>query len=369
MFSCNAAAVVGMVWLAGSAAAQSVPLPAAPAGVETFRSNGIEFSRVRAANVTPYLANGNGNYHAPIGGGSWDFAMARTELTHGQWVEFLNAFDNVAVPAGQPWSQGLNELFEQTGSAVGAYFTEAGPLGRPRWQVTPVGALIPTSNLGWYGGALYSNWLHNGREASISALNTGAYDLRGWNNSDPSTWPSVTRSPDARFFIPTYDEWAVASFFDERRFGEGQPGWWPYLNGRDRLPIPGAPGLGETASGWDGTGSELGALYLPIASYPNSQSPFGLFDTSGTYFEFVENNFQPGDFDRLLAGTRSGVQLFPESELRHETLGWIGADSPFSNGGGIYTTVRVAASIPCPSVSGFAFLGCFIFFGQRRRLP
>lgn len=348
-----------------SARGQPIQLPPAPAGVQTFSNQGIQFSRVQAANVQALTVSGN--YFAPIGGGTWDFSISRTEITQGQWVEFVNAFGTVPMPSGQPWSQGLSELFQGQGaSGPGVFFTQLGPLGRPIYQVTPEGSVIPSSGPGWYGAALYSNWLHNDREVSLDAINAGAYDLSGWNNSAPSTWPGVSREQGARYWIPSYDEWAVASFYDPRRFGEGQPGWWPYLNGRDRLPIPGPPGVGETASGWqpsDPNDPNFFVLSMPVASYPNSQSPWGLLDTSGTRMEFVENNWGPGEYERMRAGTPAGPLLFPESQLRHESPGWIGADTP------IYTSnsLRIATSVPSPA-SG-ATLVALLALSFRRRRP
>ncbi|MBY0456125.1 MAG: formylglycine-generating enzyme family protein, partial [Gemmataceae bacterium] len=227
-------------------------LPPAPGGVETFASGGIDYARVRAASVTPFDPAGHGNVLRPIGGGSWDFAISRTEVSQKVWVEFMGEFNAVPVPTGQPWTSRMESMLRgEFWVGPGMYATGVGPLGRLINRVTDEGATLPARFMGWYGAAAFCNWLHNDRQVSIEALTTGAYDLRQWNGADPDSWPGVTRQAGARYWIPSYDEWAVAAFYDPNRSGPNQPGWWPYLNRLERPPVPGAPGVGETSAGWE----------------------------------------------------------------------------------------------------------------------
>jgi len=364
MFSGNAAAVVGMVWLAGSAAAQSVPLPAAPAGVETFSSNGIEFARVRATGVPAILPFGRN-----LGGHDLDFAISRTEVTQGQWFEFINATSGLAVPQGQPYTQGLSHILAG-GRSVGPGVRGVGlnDQGRFIWTTTEVGANIPVANAGWYAHALYSNWMHNGQTASLDAINNGVYDLRGWDVTRADSWINSPRQPGARFWIPSFDEWQTASYFDPNRFGAGQAGWWPYHYGRERLPIPGAPGEGETSFRWSPADPTFFPTTLPVAAYPGSQSPWGLLDTSGTFTEQLEDirpSSDPGfpEYDRLTAGTMAGLIGPPEFETPMEQLGFYGAGSANQD----FVSFRLATAIPSPGAGFIVGLLLVMRSGSRRK--
>lgn len=339
------AAVASIALTAPLAVGQPVPLPPVRAGVQTFVQNGHEFSRVRAQVVQPVPSIGS--LPGPFGAGDWDFGISRTEVSQGQWIEFINTFNAVPVPAGQPYTSVVNSMLVGGWAGAGIYFTELGPLGRPINRVTPDGAVRPVSGQGWLGAAMYANWLHNDRGTTLDSILNGAYDLRGWDLDNPSTWPTVTRSPEARYWIPSYDEWCVASFFDPDRHGSGQPGWWEYQGSRDRLPIPGAPGVGETAAGWNSPDGPFASQLLPIGSYPNTQTPWGLLDTSGTYPEVNEDTYLYNEFDRLFAGTKAGPFTFPDLERLNERPGRTGAGGPR----GLDTSIRLATSVvPGPSV-------------------
>lgn len=323
---------------------QQVFLPPAPPGVETFTHEGIQFSWVRAPNVQPYVPTSS-LIGRPIGGGSWDFAIARTEVTQGQWVEFINTFAAEPVPQGQVYGPRLLQLLNGEGVGPGMYGTHLSSQGRFVWAVEPDGAPRPMT-VSWFGAAAYCNWLHNGRQGTVESLVLGAYDLRNWVSGEPQTTADITRLPGARYWIPSYDEWAVAAFFDPNRHGPGQPGWWEYLNGRDRLGIPGPAGVGETSANWESSvpGGAIEVRLLPVASYPNSQSPWGLLDTSGTFPEWLEGRLADF-FDRMFGGSPAGNWSFPDLYSRLETAGWPGGESP--DGAGL--SLRIASNVPVPS--------------------
>jgi hypothetical protein len=206
------------------------------------------------------------------------------------------------------------------------------------WTATPEGGALPTRAIGFFQAAVYCNWLHNDRVASLPALLEGAYDLRGWSETDMATQIAVTRDPNARYFIPTYDEWAVATFYDPNRFGTNSGGWWQSMYSQDRLPIAGAPGVGETSVGWLPNGDAGAFTALPVGAY-STQSPWGLFDTSGTYSEFLETP-EPGEFTRMSAGAVGG-ESWPNSAVTDFAGAyWSGTTSG---------SFRIGSAVPTPS--------------------
>ncbi len=339
---------------------QPVTLPAAPAGVQTFSRDGTQFSRIQAPNVVAFNAVGGlGNVNRPVGGGSWDFGIARTELTLGDFVEFINAFGSVPLPAGQSWGSEAEVLLEGAAWGSGSVYTAGlSSQGRPIHAIVAGGELRPIRGMGWFGAAAYCNWLHNGRQATFEAMTTGAYDLRSWDMNVSTTWSAVQRSPDAQYFIPSYDQWALATYYDPSRNGPGAPGWWPYANGLSQSPVAGAPGVGESSAQWAGDGTPGSYELIPVAAYSGFQSPWGLFDTSGSASEWLEDPYVFTD-DRLYAGSRAG--LFPGNEFL-EPLGWAGADSghPFIGFRlGTTTVPNPGTAIVMASIGTLAF--------QRRR--
>lgn len=186
--------------IASHAGAQPVNLPAAPQDVQTFTNQGIQFSRINPANVQ--ALGPLPSYGRAIGSGSWDFGLSRTELTQGQWVEFISAFNAVPVPEGQPWAERMNSMLRgDTWIGPGMTASGVGPLGRLNFGTTELGAVLPARGIAWYGAALYCNWLHNDRAVSIDAITNGVYDLRRWNE-DPDINRAVSRQPGARYWIP-----------------------------------------------------------------------------------------------------------------------------------------------------------------------
>jgi formylglycine-generating enzyme required for sulfatase activity len=195
--------------------------------------------------------------------------------------------------------------------------------------------------------AQYCNWLHNDRSSDLSAIEDGAYDASTFStNSDGTFNDQLTRHPDARYWIPSLDEWVKAAHYDPDRFGEGQGGWWDYPDGSDDPLYPGFPGEGETSAtlDWDGA-------YLPLGAYADIQSPWGLFDLSGGTMEWTEEVHHSGKF-RLT----DGAPVFGfESFLVLDAVNEIAAtDGPGSQSR--LLGFRVAGAIPTPS--SIALLVC-----------
>jgi hypothetical protein len=338
---------------------QSITLPPAPAGIETFTLHGLQFSNVQTGAIADFVPPADQPYPSvgrPVGGGTWNFGIARTELTQGSAIELPNAFYDVAVPQDAPWAFRMNTLLSGLGSiGPGVFGGPVGPQGRRRWTATAQGAALPASATGFFQAAAYCNGLHNDKQVTLDALLQGAYDLRNWNDAQPSTF-FVDRSPNARFFLPTYDEWAVATFYDTDRHGVGSGGWWLSMYGKDTLPVGGAPGVGETSVGWAPSDDPFAWAYLPVGAYATSQSPWGLFDTSGTDSEFLETR-EPGVAGPMGAGAQGGEVLFVENTWPD----YLGHFALVGRG-----NFRVATSVPSPGTV-LAFAAMVVIAQSRRR--
>ncbi|MEN0021534.1 MAG: SUMF1/EgtB/PvdO family nonheme iron enzyme [Planctomycetota bacterium] len=278
------------------------------------------------------------------------YRIGRTEITTQQWMTFLNTFatqdalwEDIVLPFawGAVDDPGYN-----------------GP-GR-RWMLNPNNpdaALVPV-DMGWFDAARFANWMHNGQSSDPASLNSGVYDASLFNLFDA---PLITRAADAKYWIPSIDEWIKAAHYDPNRFGPGEGGYWQWANMSDEPPIPGLPGTGGT------TAATLDDVRgLPIGSYPEALSPWGLLDTSGSRREWTDEIdplrfFLPGDPAWQTEG--SGAGFSGSLSLQGDEIDRGGNARPFSSPG---ISIRLAAAIPTPSTATLATLA-MIAAARRRR--
>jgi hypothetical protein len=350
---------VGVVTLAPVTLCYAQPLPPAPARVQTFTDQGMEFAVVRTHGMRPLPTYPDGgrdfNVFVP------DFAITRAEVVEAQILEFHNSVAELAAATDAPNRSILNGALNGLYGSIGAVLVGHSSIGRPLYGALPEAFDRSIRNVRWYTAVMYCNWLHNNRQNTWDAITTGAYDLTNLRDGQPSSALTVTRAPDARYWLPSDAEWSIATYWDPQRVDPLNPGaqpggWWSYSYGRDRPPISGLPapdGQGETSYG---TSIMVGG-FLPVGAYADQQSPWGLVDTSGGAREWLDTSGAYAgtrlfDADRLVAGTEL---IFMGTEL--ERLRNI--DQGTGSAG-----FRVAMAIPAPGACGS--LICVLFFCTRR---
>lgn len=294
---------------------------------------------------------GNNPYSGAIEGiwpnrGSVDYTyrMSKLEVTSAQWLEFML----VAGPALgdiksiEPVKFGYIAIFP------GVYIPLVENADR-----------VPVQGISWRTAAMYVNWLHNDKAASVEALSDGAYDISTFGtNPDGTFTDQPTHHPDAKFWIPTLDEWLKAAHYDPDKNGPGQSGWWDYATTSDTAPVPGPPGIGETSGDrfdWQTENGPLPAWYIPLGAYPDVTSPWGLLDTSGGASEWLEDVYEG---IRLGDGSQSGVNFDGQGGVEH--INELNGNPPeinFSHG------LRIISVIPLPgawSVMATGVASCLV---------
>jgi formylglycine-generating enzyme required for sulfatase activity len=267
------AAACGALIAAGSQALAQMP-----------PSYGLDFVPVGAAGNRP--TNPGDVPWQPelrIGSVPYEFRITRTEVTVGEWYEFVMAY--------LPFYSGPNFNSRFTGSRI-IWDGERYVRGTPNFPTDPAFHYI----------ARYVNWLHNGKVNQRWAFEDGVYDTSTFTTNPNGTRnDQIGRRPGARFWIPSEDEWTKAAYFDPNKNGPGQEGYWLYPNRSDERAIPGLPGTGGT------TNAGLPPPYImPVGSYPNAVSPWGLLDTSGSMDEVLETVQDTIRRERLTRATRWG---------------------------------------------------------------
>jgi hypothetical protein len=339
----RAVVVFGLSVCAAVAAMGQSAVPPPTFGPFVPGAGGFQWTTVGAPgnaawNGTPFVPDGASQRIQGRGSVAYAFNISRTELTIGQWSEFLNtmfrgprAAANIAV---FDEIEGRAPLSRAGATPLGIIFDD-GPI-RP---TSAVAAVSPMYELGWRQAALYCNWLHNNRTNDANLIRTGAYNSNTWGQEGAPT-PTITdeaaRMPGARFWIPSLDEWMKASFYDPNRYGANQGGWWTNGMSGDFVPVYGPPGVGQYGA------PDL--VNWPVGQYPGSQSPWGLLDVVGGVQEWTEER---------------------NSSSRFFATGWLG--SVVNPGIGYFdgVGVRVASIVPTPTT--MSVVGAFMVWGTLRR--
>lgn len=288
-----------------------------------------------------------------IGAVDYQYRIATTETSVGQWLEFVRAYEpfyeypssgNIADPAFASTS------IRVVGGSISLY------PGR-----TPGRA----ADMGWEFAARYCNWLHNGKVNEAWAFESGAYDASTFTiNDDGTANHQRTRSDGARYWIPSFDEWVKAAYYDPNRYGDGQEGYWHYGNGSDTRPI-------GSLSPDDGGEQNAGPLNDPgwpfdVASFSDVRSPWGLLDVSGGVREWTDS-IDPFDFlgsSRMTGGNWYSITDTVSGVFSDRLGTW---NQKYVGLGGPTVGLRLASAIPSPGVLSL-FFGGFIITARRRRL-
>ncbi len=309
-------------------------------------------------------AVGNAPFHATnppsalvVGRGrvEYEYRIGRGEVTTAQWVEFLNTFHGNPAP---------HAFWDPSGAAHWGAFEGIDGRFRLRTDVPDAGNL-PVAGITWRMSALYCNWLTNAKSPSPSSLITGAYDSTTWGVLPGTSGFGVTDAPNhlpgALFWIPTLDEQMKAVHYDPNRFGAGQGGWWLSKNRSDTPGTPGPPGVGTTSAGWQDPNVWLGEWNIPLGSYPDSRSPWGLLDTSGGAPEWNEHLYV-ADFPAARLYMSSGAGI-PFTAFKESIYGQFSIHPGSSQ----ETGLRLASAVPTPGIVCWILLAGLVRLRHRRQ--
>ena len=274
------------------------------------------------------------------------FRIGKTEVTVAQYAAFLNAV--AQVPSSDVitrlWSEELASEKEDPGPLIlrAGSGTESDPY---RYEVAPSAKWgeraggRPVAWVSWFDAARFANWMHNGGTAG-SDTETGAYTLE--NGQVTGT---VARNPDARWWIPSEDEWYKAAYFDPAK--PGGSGYWAYPTRSDVPPravmTPDAQGEPQAkpmapAANFNEVYKPLrrkmGGVFTPVCAYASeepafdSRGPWGTCDQAGSLWEWTEAVFA-GSSNQIVRGGSWGPGLTPLSKGKRRDYGPMGQDGTY----------------------------------------
>lgn len=231
------------------------------------------------------------------------YRIGTFEVTNAQYAAFLNAKADDADPFGL---FNINMQNENAGGIV-----RSGSPGSFDYAAKPGRENSPVNFVSFFDAVRFTNWLHNGQ--ADGDTETGAYTF-----IDADTIASG-RNADARFFVPSENEWYKAAYFQPADQGGDADNYWLYPTRSNTIADnQAANGANYFDGDFAGTGTSQYPFtvdpFLPVGSYTQGASFFGTFDQGGNVAEWNETPFF-GDGSEIRV-VRGGAFDFPDGPLQ-----------------------------------------------------
>ncbi len=293
-----------------------------------------------------------------IGAVSYDYRIAKHEVTNAQYAEFLNT-----VAATD-----TNALYNTSmGSDARGGITRSGSSGSFTYSVKANMADKPVNYTSWYDAARFSNWMTNGQGAG--STESGVYTLTG-----PTTISGITRdlNDPNQVFIPTENEWYKAAYHQPADQGGDSDNYWLYPTASNSVPtIATATATGDIANAGTNVANysrgadwndEDGNVTTVGSAGPDSESFYGTSDQGGNVWEWNETLASGGA--RVIRGASWFGPEFNQRSSAQDT------ENPTDEGRflpdiGNYG-FRVASPVPEPTSLALVALGVPLLLRRRR---
>lgn len=214
------------------------------------------------------------------------FEIGKYQVTNTQYAEFLNATAAKSDPYG------LYNVNMETGLFGGVKrFQKNGTFFYEPFEEY---SNLPVVYISWFDAARFCNWLHFGKPdtgESILGTTEGNFEIGAYNTSLFSPGREIqkveTHNPEAKYWLPTLDEWNKAAYFDPSKDGNG--GYWLYPTQADIKPTAVAPpGDRFSANYYDFKWAAPAPYLSAVGSYKYATSYYGTCDQGGNVWEWLE---------------------------------------------------------------------------------
>jgi formylglycine-generating enzyme len=281
----------------------------APSGTKGFFKLGAQPPPLIEVETVPVGDAGNAADTNGFGSVSYEYRIGKYEVTIAQYTAFLNSVAK-SDPYGL-YSTALNANYNinVTGIARSGGGTPTDP-----YSYLPIGnSSRPIAYVSWFDAARFANWMHNGAIDGADTEN-GAYTLSGRTNGD-----AVARNSNAKWWIPTKNEWYKAAYF---KGGSAIAGYWRYPTQSDSAPSNLTGGAINQANirkdnvycvTQSSEYSQLQNYLTEVGSFSNSSSAYGTFDQGGNLHEWNDLTASIGPKRGYLGGYWDRGEFFLSS--------------------------------------------------------
>jgi formylglycine-generating enzyme required for sulfatase activity len=215
------------------------------------------------------------------------------------------------------------------------------------------GANKPATGISWNEAAHFVNWLNTstGNQAAYKfAPGSGANDnISLWTSGDAGyDVNNKYRNSLAKYFLPSYNEWYKAAYYDPNKSGVGIGGYWDYATGSDIAPTAVASGTGAGTAVYGG-GSVTGPADVDKAG---GLSPYGVMGLGGNVREWEESSGDLANSSHFTRGFRGGAWNFGSSFLSSSDRGinMFQMNGVYNGGFRVASLSSSAAAVPEPSM-------------------
>ena len=299
----------------------------------------------------------------PWGAVDYVYSIGKYEVTLTQYVTFLNA-----VAATDTY--GLYNP-AMTTNVTAAGIARSGASGAYQYAVIGTGNR-PVSDVSWFDAARFVNWMQNGQPSGLqtaSTTETGAYTLNGVTSG------LIPRNADAQVWLPSWNEWYKAAFYQPASAGGDSDGYWYYPTKSNLLPNsrngstsdPNSANIYRNdgiANGFNGGYAVSNSTVFPTANaltavgaFTQASSYYGTFDQAGNVVEWTDSRYFTSNSMFTAGGYWRTEDIFNSASTVGSTL---------PTGEGYFIGFRVAA-VPEPNVLLSAFVGFIVLVTRRER--
>jgi len=212
----------------------------------------------------------------------YGYNIGKYEVTIAQYVTFLNSVARLSnnTHIANLWKPSM----ASDPYVAGISRSGGGTLANPYVYASIGSSNRPIAYVSWLDAARFANWIHNGATNGAST-ETGAYTLNGTTNG------IINKNPDAKWWIPSEDEWYKAAFY---KGGGTNSGYWTYTTKSDAVPnnLVGTntnqANINQNSrfSLTQSTAKENRNYLTDVGTYSGSSGPYGTFDQGGNLYEW-----------------------------------------------------------------------------------